>query len=180
MKKRHFPRGVTALLLLAMLLSASVTTAFAADTPVPCSNRDIEFYEEAPTLTSFAQTGTGEKDDDTPAWMRIDSMPNGSFIRVRIVGSNVEDHACTYSEYNSGEGDPRCSNCMRLTSRRYWVPYVRCKKGISYAISSTVFEQGYRYSSLGFQSTINPNSQHVSGFWSADSTGTDYAIPDAP
>ena len=100
-KKRHFPRGVTALLLLAILLSASVTTAFAADTPVPCSNRDIEFYEEAPTLTSFAQTGTGEKDDDTPAWMRINRMPNGSFIRVRIVGSNVEDHACTYSEYNS-------------------------------------------------------------------------------
>lgn len=180
MKKRHFPRGVTALLLLAMLLSAMVTTAFAAEVPVPYSNQDLKFYEEAPTLTSFAQTGTGKKDDESPAWMRIDYMPNGSFIRVRVVGSKVEDHACSYSEYNSGEGDPRCSYCLRLTSRGYWVPYVKCKKSTSYAISSTVFERGYRYSSLGFQSAIDPNPQVVRGYWSADSTGTGYAIPDAP
>lgn len=180
MKKRHFSRGVTTLLVLVLLLSAMVTTAFAAETPVPYSNRDYDFFEEAPIFSSFAQTDTANKDDSTPAWLRIDSMSNGTEVRVRIVGSSHPHHACSYSVYNFGEGDPSCSYCTRCTARGYWVPFVRCKPTVNYAVSSTVYEKNYSYSSIGFQSTSNQNTQTVSGYWSADSTGTNYARPDAP
>lgn len=180
MKKRHFFRVVTTLLVLALLLSAMVTTAFAAETPVPYSNTDIYFFKEAPISSSFAQTGTAKKDDSTPAWLRIDSMSSGTQVRVRIVGSSQKDHACSTSVYNYGEGDPTCSYCTRCTTRGSWVPFVRCNKSVNYAISSVVKERGYQYSSIGFQSTSLANTQTVSGYWSADSTGTNYAQPDAP
>lgn len=180
MKKRYFSRGLTALLGLVLLLSAMVTTAFAAETPVPCSNTDIKFFKKAPISSSFAQTDTASKDNSTPAWMRIDSMSSGTQVRVRIVGSSKANHACSTSVYNFGEGDPTCSYCTRCTAKGAWVPFVRCNKSVNYAISSVVNERGYPYSSIGFQSTSLTNTQTVSGYWSADSTGTDYAQPDAP
>lgn len=180
MKKRHYSRGLTAFLVLALLLSVMVTTAFAAETVVPYSNADVYFFKEAPISSSFAQTGTANKDNLTPAWLRIDSMSNGTQVRVRIVGSKLNNHACSTSVYNFGEGDPTCSYCNRCTTKGSWVPFVRCNKSVNYAISSVVKERGYQYSSIGFQSTSLANTQTVSGYWSADSTGTNYAQPDAP
>lgn len=180
MKKRRYFRGVATLSVLTLLLSAMVITAFAAENPVPYSNADIHFFEEAPISASFAQTDNARKDDTTPTWLRIDSMSNGTQVRVRIVGSTNATHACTTSVYNFGEGDPTCSYCTRCTTRGSWVPFVRCNKSVNYAISSVVKEREYLYSSVGFQSTSLANIQTVSGYWSADSTGTNYAQPDAP
>lgn len=180
MKQRHFFRGLTALLVLVMMLSAMVTTAFAAETAVPYSNADLYFFKVAPISSSFAQTSTAAKENSTPAWLRIDSMTTEDQVRVRIVGSSKTNHACSTSVYNFGEGDPTCSYCTRCTTKGSWVPYVRCSKGTNYAISSVVYERGYAYSSIGFQSTSLENTQTVSGYWSADSTGSGYEQPDSP
>lgn len=180
MKKRYYSRVLTAFLVLALLLSVMVTTAFAAETVVPYSNADVYFFKEAPISSSFAQTGTANKDNSTPAWLRIDSMSDGTQVRVRIVGSTLKNHACSTSVYNFGEGDPTCSYCNRCTTKGSWVPFVRCNQGKNYAISSVVYERGYDFSSIGFQSTSLVTTQTVSGFWSADSTGTGYYQPDSP
>ena len=178
MKKRHFSRGLTALLVPVMLFSAMITTAFATENAVPYSNEDHNFFEEAPVSSSFAQTPTASKDDDSAAWLRIDSMTNGTQVRVRIVGSSRQGHACEYSEYNYSEGFPTCKYCTRCTTKGSWVPFVRCRKSVNYAVSSIAYECGYRHSSIGFQSTSLSGLQEVSGFWSADSVGKNYAKPE--
>lgn len=180
MKMRYFSRGLNAFLGVVLLLVAMAPNAFADEIAVPYSNRDISFFKEAPISSSFAQTGTGDKGDSTPAWLRIDYMSSGTQTRVRIVGSSKKDHACSASVYNSSEGDPTCKYCLRCTTKGSWVPFVRCSKGVNYAVSSCVYEYGYSYSSIGFQSTSLANTQTVSGYWSADSTGKNYAKPDAP
>lgn len=177
MKKAFFTRVLVALWVLVLMLSIMVTTAFAAETVVPYTSDDHYFFKEAPISYSFAQTDTASKDNSTPAWLRIDSMTNETMVRVRIVGSKRVNHACSTSEYNFGEGYSTCSYCTRCTTKGSWVPYVRCVKGTNYAISSIVYEAGYPYSSIGFQSTSLANTQEVSGFWSADSTGTNYEQP---
>ena len=160
-----------------MMLSVVALTVFAEDSIAPYSNRDLYFFETAPISTSFAQTDTGEKENDTPAWLRIDSMTGESRVRVRIVGSWVKGHACGDIEYNSSISGVYCRYCTRCTARGTWVPYVLCTSGVNYAVSSTVYETfnsahpGSVYSSVGFQSTSLQQKQSVSGYWSADSTG---------
>lgn len=182
MKHKHkwFARSTTVLAMLVLMLSVMAIPAFAAGDVVPYSNADISYYKVAPIATSFAQISTGDKDNTTPAWLRIDSLSNGSQVRVRVVGSSVKDHACTYNDYNLRNSVYFCSTCTRCTTRGNWVPFVLCKKGINYAVNSIVKESGYSYSSLGFQSTSGEVTQEVSGWWSADSTNyRNYATPDA-
>lgn len=186
MKKTYFARGAIKLAVLLEVLSVMLITTFAAEIPMPFSNKDYSFFIVAPNITSFTQIQNHLKEDTTPAWLRIDSLKIGgqeqedAQVRVRVVGSRSENHACSENEYNSSISGIYCSICTRCTTRGNWVPFVLCRKTINYAVSSNVKESRYTYSSLGFQSTNLQASQDVSGWWSADSTGyANYARPDA-
>lgn len=181
LKNKWFIRSTTMLVMLVLMLSLLSISAFAAGDVVPYSSADLKYYEVAPiSMTYFAQIETGKKDNTTPSWLRIDSLTNGDKVRVRVVGSSEEDHACTYNDYNLRTSIDFCSICTRCTTKGNWVPFVLCKKGVNYAINSIVKESGYSYSSLGFQSTSTEVSQTVSGWWSADSTNySNYASPEA-
>lgn len=180
MKKTYIIRGAIILAVLVEVLSVMLITTFAAGNPIPFSNYDYHFFEVAPNITSFTQITTRLKENTTPAWMRIDSLNGGTQVRVRVVGSYVNGHACGENEYNSSISGYTCRTCTRCTTRGSWVPYVLCSQRVNYAISSNVNESGYLYSSLGFQSTSLEASQTVDGWWSADSTGYgNYVRPDA-
>ena len=171
MKKTYIICVANILSVMVEVLSVMLITTFAAGNPIPFSNYDYHFFEVAPNITSFTQITTRLKENTTPAWMRIDSLNGGTQVRVRVVGSYVNGHACGENEYNSSISGYTCRTCTRCTTRGSWVPYVLCSQSVNYAISSNVNESGYLYSSLGFQSTSLEASQTVDGWWSADSTG---------
>lgn len=180
MKKTNFTRVAIIFTVLLGALSVMLITTFAAGNPIPFSNKDYYFFEVAPNKTSFVQIATRLKENTTPSWMRIDSMDGGTQVRVRIVGSYVDGHACSENEYNSSISGYTCRTCTRCTTRGNWVPFVLCNQAVNYAISSNVKESGYLYSSLGFQSTNLEAPQSVGGWWSADSTGyANYTRPEA-
>lgn len=186
LKKTHFTRRAIMLVVLIGVLSLMSILAFAAEIPMPFSNKDYSFFTVAPNITSFAQIENHLKENTTPAWLRIDSIKvgeqvqEGTQVRVRVVGSYSPTHACGENEYNSPISGYTCRTCTRCTTRGNWVPYVLCSQTVNYAVSSNVRESGYQYSSLGFQSTNLQTSQEVRGWWSADSTGyANYERPEA-
>lgn len=172
-------RTIIMIMAITLMLSVMVVPVFAAEEVTPYSSKDIHYYEVARLAkTSFAQTDSGRKENHTPVWTRIDTLTNGKTVRVRVVGSSLAGHACTYDDYNLAASVDHCRYCTRCTTMGNWVPYVLCEPHVNYAISSLVYEYGYPYASLGFQSGSNMLGQEVEGWWSADSTKyNDYSKP---
>lgn len=116
---------------------------------------DYEIKNFTIKALSYTQVGAPrQKDDYTSVYCYITTA--GNSVKAQAWGAN-----------NSS----LIENCT-LNRNAQSVTYVKLKVGTEYQIYNSIKEDGYAYAGLKLKSDNLFNNDTISGFWSADSTGT--------
>ena len=149
-------RVLTVCLLAIMLVSTFCVSAYAANT----TDTGFAFYIAGVGYTEMPDASARKKEDSSAVYLYYTEGTN-DYVRTRTLGASSSSGPWHNMTYIPSQG---------------LVSYVNCYRGQRYSIHNYIYESGYRWAKLAFNSTNIINSEYISGVWSPDCAGV-YTSP---
>ena len=149
-------RILTMCLLAIMLVSMFCASAYAANT----KDTYFDFSIAGVGYTEMPDSWARAKENSTAVYLYY-YIGTNDYVRTRTLGAASSSGPWHNMTYIASQG---------------MVSYVNCYKGQQYSIHNYIYESGYRWAKLAFNSTNILNSERIGGKWSPDSAGV-YTSP---